>query len=74
MFEPKERMIGEQFAVLIANDDFTGLTDAECASYQDWSEMFYNSYIVVEDNTTVWTRCDATGLDGECITVTIHRK
>ena len=36
MFEPKDRMIGEQFAVLIANDDFTRLTDAECASYQDY--------------------------------------
>jgi hypothetical protein len=70
----EEVMLGEQFAVLIANDDLTGLSDAECANFVDLCDKLDNPYMVVADDAPVWTRCKATGLDGDCITVTIHRK
>lgn len=68
----KQYYIAECYALVIANDDSSGL------SFDD-IELFYkffesdavpmDHYLVVKDKPTFWGKCAVTGLDGELITI-----
>ena len=68
--------IAQEYAVAIINDDYSGLTDDDCAKVDKWlATLPCDHHIIAELMVTGedidFTRCEICGLMADCIKVSI---
>lgn len=65
--------IAQDFNVVIANSDFSGLTEADDLAFTEWEKTLPDGhYVIITDAEPKWGTCDITGYDSELIEVALH--
>jgi hypothetical protein len=62
--------IAQEFAIVIAYGDVSGLNDTDEMAFTKWEKTLpANHYLVTNNESWGWGKCDITGLDADLIEV-----
>jgi hypothetical protein len=64
--------IAQNFNVVIAYGDMSGLNEEEERAFDEWEKTLPNGHhVVITDEEPSWGKCDITGYDSELIEVVL---